>query len=288
MVTGESWFFAEARSCLHELPFNPTPLKPPCGAGALRPNEPESVVAPLPAAISAPKHMTPAAMKGTRKSTMFFAILSAASMNNRGLTQFFRVVVGSTSYVEDRRAKNETWNHLPRSSGLVKAVFAFHPFPGPAFLSRSSGVLAVSRRSMEAVIRLGQAADAFAIAVLMEQLGYPVPASKIEERLGRMPERRVVLVAVVDGEVDEVDKRVRRRDAGRGTRRMHRRLRCGRASAQPRRRSPPASSSRAVVEGTRLRKPDRPLERCSYASARFLRSQWLCDDQDPRFFRKQL
>lgn len=54
---------------------------------------------------------------------------------------------------------------------------------------------------MEAVIRLGQAADASAIAVLMEQLGYPVPASKIEERLGRMPERRVVLVAVVDGEV---------------------------------------------------------------------------------------
>jgi len=51
---------------------------------------------------------------------------------------------------------------------------------------------------MEATIRVGQAADAFAIAALMEQLGYPVAAAQIKERLARLAEHRVVFVAAAD------------------------------------------------------------------------------------------
>ena len=51
------------------------------------------------------------------------------------------------------------------------------------------------------MIRRGRPTDAHAIAVLMEQLGYPVAAVQVEQRLERMAERRAVFVAVIEGEI---------------------------------------------------------------------------------------
>lgn len=54
---------------------------------------------------------------------------------------------------------------------------------------------------MQAAVRLSRPVDAPAIAGLLEQLGYPVPLAQIEERLEKLPERRVVFVAALDGAI---------------------------------------------------------------------------------------